>query len=250
MGRESDTSAAAPERAQPAAGGKFPLPVVLLILGGIALLLQLQSGAISLPPPKPKDAATQDSPSAATFSTDPSAFPPEPDYDAARQALDARAAVREANERRSFQSADALARMDCAGAARLLAQWPPEQAAAALYRLPARQSGPILDEADPALAAQWLGLLASPEALPELRPEFAALARDSGWQGDYPQEDLSAPAASASGDVAAEAAAEGAAGEAPATQDDTQAPPAAGASPAAENPAPVEGAGETAGLIG
>ncbi len=224
--------------------------MVLLILGAIALLLQLQSGVISLPAPKPKADEALAASSAASISSDLTQIPAEPDFAEARRALDAREAARKANASRSFKAADAITHMDFDAAARLLAQWPPAQAAAALSLMPARSSGPILDSADPAASSQWLSLMASPEALPELRPDLARIALDAGWQDEYPAEDLSASSGAdgASGDLATPI--DGAAGAATNPDDNSNPPPDAGSNPAADPQAPVEGAGSDNSLIG
>lgn len=204
MGRESGTPAAPQPDASPAGGSKsLPLAIGILLL--IALLLQLQSWAISLPAPKPKGAGAGENAAAAAGGPAGDITAPfaSPDLKGALTQLDARAIIRQQDLRRTSRAAQTVGHMDFKAAALLLSQWPPPQAAALLDRMPPRLSGPILDEADAARAAEWLTLLTTPEALPPLDEKYRRIAAEAGWQAAYPQEDLGSAAGAAAADAAA-----------------------------------------------
>lgn len=158
---------------------------VLLLLGAVMLLLQLQSGAITLPAGKPRsDTAADSAPSTAQMSGDPALSTGEPDFAAIQQREDKRVQALTANQNRDYLAARVLTQMLPEAAAALLQQWPPEQAASALRHMQPRYSGPILEAAPSASAGAWLAALRQPEALPEVSSLDSEQAADAGLQPD------------------------------------------------------------------
>lgn len=154
---------------------------------------------------------------------------------------------------REREARQALAAMDPKAAARLLEQMTPEAAAAALVGLHERPLAHILEQAEPAVAAQWISELLKLPQVPEIPEEFKSAAAAAGLY-DATADELAA--ARGQEDTAATGA-EGTSGtsepaaEAPGTASGSEVTtPPADAGSTDETTPPAEGTTPTAGDTG